>query len=408
MTFCSAGNICETRFENVAQQKISINGKPIPISSISEPSSSFLGGIPLVCHGVILNLKQTGGDTGSMLKLQIERPGLISPLLRSGAQQLIMEESNYTAHSWSRPPHHPWCLGPRVLRVLGPRPHMHTTNLTEPMTDHKAVEGTVNRILFRLDAGSDEDCRDIRVRLKCNSFKTPKISYSSANDTTQEGESSGVEPYQMPIFVQRSVNPAMKVVSESGFALPDGWEPRKDVGSDESHDVMTTISTYLGAGKSMLYPLDVYRPMDNPSLSSKDTESSVCSTSYEVIITYRQIRSGKGSSSESKEVGDEVMVMQSGSIEWSSPFTAEFAISNGPNKTFPCGVQHPSNMVPSQSSSVEPPASSANSELIAAEGERVHMRCSLQANGLGSESIAASVMRVATEVRRLSASMLNS
>ena len=133
-----AGNICESRFDIDSQQKISINGKPVPILSLSEASSSFIGGVPMVCHGIVLKLKN--GD--SSLKLQIDRPSLVSPLLRSGTQRSLMEESNYTAHSWSRPTFHPWCLGPRVLRVLGPRPYMHVTNLTHEL---KAVEGTVNR-----------------------------------------------------------------------------------------------------------------------------------------------------------------------------------------------------------------------------------------------------------------------
>ena len=124
-----AGNICESRFDNNgAQEKISIDGKPIAIANVPEASFSLLGGIPLACHGVVLTLKRATGDessSDSSLKLRIERPSFISPLLRSGTQRLVMEECNYTAHAWSRPAHHPWCLGPRVLRVLGPRPQMH-------------------------------------------------------------------------------------------------------------------------------------------------------------------------------------------------------------------------------------------------------------------------------------------
>jgi len=384
----AAGNICESRFES---QKISINGKPIPISSISEASSLFLGGIPLLCHGVCLILKQPGSSDSS-LKLQIERPRLISPLLRSGTQQLLMEESLYTAHSWSRPAHHPWCLGPRVLRVLGPRPQMHVTNLTESQTDCKAVEGTVNRIVLRLEAGSDEDCWDVRVRLKCKSSKKP-LSSESANDGMLEGGLIDVEPYRMPTFVHKSADPTIQIVTEIGVALPVGWEPRKDVGADESHDVTTPLSLHLRAGKSLLFPLDVFCPLDQ-SFTSSENDASTCSTSYEAIIMYRQVRAGKGTN-QSEEPGDQVLVMQSGSIEWISPFTAEFSQTNGSKNPFPCGIQHPSNTT--SQSSIEPP-SVGGTELVAAYGEHVQMRCSLEAKGIGS-NIAASILRVTNEVR---------
>ena len=144
----------------------------MPISSLSKASSSLLGGIPWVCTGVVLTFKHNESD--APIKLQIQCPGLFSPLLRSGALKYIMEECNYASHSWSRPVHHPLILGPRILRVLGPRPQMRVTNLTGPLTDCKLVMGTVNRILFRLDAGKDEDCWDLRVKVKSTSSKKPR------------------------------------------------------------------------------------------------------------------------------------------------------------------------------------------------------------------------------------------
>lgn len=379
----SAGNICESRFDN-EQQKININGKPISISSISESSSFFLGGVPLVCHGIVLTLKHDN----SSLKLQIDRPTLISPLLRSGVQQSMMEESNYTAHSWYRPAHHPWFLGPRVLRVLGPRPHMHVTNLTEPQTHGNAVEGTVNRIVLKLNAGIDEDCSDVRVRLKCTSSKTPRITSEQPTDATPTSPNDGsidVEPDRMPIFVRKSKDSSTKTVSEGGVTLPTGWSPREDVGTDESHDVTTLLSSHLEAGKSLLCPLDIFRPLDK-SFPTPESDAFTCSTSYEVVIMYKQVRAGKDSTN-SNDSCDKVMVMQSGSIEWITPFKAGFSQSKGP-KPFPCGIQHSSNML------LQPnPPSVMGNEIVIADGERVHMRCSLKANGLGS-SVTASLLDV--------------
>ncbi|KAL9179298.1 hypothetical protein ACHAXT_008588 [Thalassiosira profunda] len=370
----AAGNICESRFDvYAARRKISLNGKPVAIASVAEPSSAFLGGIPVTCHGIVLNLRQAGGANASSLTLRIERPRLASPLLRAGAPRLAMEECNYAAHAWARPAHHPWRLGPRVLRVLGPRPHMHATNLTEARTGGKAVEGTVNRIMWRLVAGGDEDCRDVRVRLKCSSVQGP------VEAAAAEGGAAGVEPRQMPIFVQKAAVSAAQHVTENGVALPDGWEPRKDVGTDESHDATTTICPHLGAGKSFLFPLDVFRGVD-PSLSS---QPGSCSTTYEVVIMYRQVRAGKEAAA-----GDEVMVVQSGSIEWISPFAAEFSLSNGLKRPFPCGIQHPSNTTTQ--------ATYDSSNIVAADGEKVLMRCSLAAKELGSHA-AARIVNVVNE-----------
>ena len=383
----SAGNICESRFDIDSQQKISINGKPIPILSASEASSSFIGGVPMVCHGIVLKLKS--GD--SSLKLQIDRPSLVSPLLRSGTQRSLMEESNYTAHSWSRPTFHPWCLGPRVLRVLGPRPYMHVTNLTDELTLGKAVEGTVNRIMLRLDAGRDEDCWDVRVRLKCNSYKKkPQSSElpTAEEATTPEYAALDVEPNRMPTFVQKAEDATTEVVTENGVSLPAGWEVRKDVGSDESHDVTTSLSPHIEAGKSLLCPLDIFRSLD----SSVKSDTFTCSTSYDVIITYRQVRAGKGLNKSDGSSGDQVMVMQSGIIEWITPFTAEFSQTNGHQRPYPCGIQHASNQVTAQSLP-EP-----SGELVVADGQQIQMKCSIKPNGLGP-NVAASILNVTNEVR---------
>jgi len=174
-------------------------------------------------------------------------------------------------------------------------------------------------------------------------------------------------------------------------ALPEGWEPREDVGTITSHEVTTTISPHLGAGKSLLVPLDAFRP-------NFPDDGTSCSTSYEVIIMYRQIRVGKETDASDKTAGDQVMVTQNGSIDWISPFTAEFSQTNGRNKPYPCGIQHLSNM-----STLSPPVEAASSarrrELIAADGERVQMRVSFKAKGLGV-NIAASILSVNNEIER--------
>ncbi|KAL7546228.1 hypothetical protein ACHAWF_009563 [Thalassiosira exigua] len=396
----AAGNVCESRFrDGDPGQKIGINGKPIALDGVPEASSRFLGGIPLTCKGVVLTLKPPrggGGDSpssssSSSLRLRIERPRLVSPLLRTGTQGLAMEECNFAAHAWSRPDCHPWSLGPRVLRVLGPRPRMTVTNLTEAATGGRAVEGTVNRIALRLAAGDDEECWDVRVRLRCESAIRLPTDGPTPDD---EGMAAAVvEPGRTPTFVRRSSDPAARIVAEGGVALPPGWEPRNDaVGMNESHDASTAVCTHLGAGNSLILPLDVFRPLDPSSPSQQEGDAGICSTTYEAIVTYRQVRTGKGRTKQC-ERGDEVTVVHCWSLTWVLPFAADFSLTNGPGKPYPGGIQHASNMV---TRSLQEPLSLSGKELIAADGEYVLMRCSLEAMGFGS-NVAASIVRVTNE-----------
>uniref|UniRef100_A0A7S2LZA6 Trafficking protein particle complex subunit 11 domain-containing protein n=1 Tax=Skeletonema marinoi TaxID=267567 RepID=A0A7S2LZA6_9STRA len=379
----AAGNICES-----LQEKVTLNGKPVPISSLPESSASFLGGIPFVCHGVEMELGSPGGNTSSQsnMRLRVEKSLLLTPLGRSGNQQLQMEECGYMAHAWSRPDHQLWCLGPRCLRILGPRPQMDITNLTEPHTNGIAIEGTVNRIMFQLQAGADVDCRGVRLSIRCRN-SSGATSSDAADDLTSEGVTP-VEPGRSPFFVKRSDNDnSSQVDEEDNTPLPKGWEPRKDVSVDESSVTSSVIAPHLEAGKSMLLPLDLFRPLHQ---TGDSPESDSCMTSYEITISYRQVRTIKGIS-QSSDLGDQVVVIRSGTVTWISPFTAEFSPINGNQKNFPCGIKHSSNMV--QSASNDP---SISSPLIAADGERIRMRCHLKAKELGSK-VAANIEHILNE-----------
>ncbi|KAL3810529.1 hypothetical protein ACHAXA_006537, partial [Cyclostephanos tholiformis] len=381
----AAGNICESRFENLVQQNMRINGEPIDFASISEASPLFHGGVPFVCYGVVLTLERAGSNAS--LKIRIESPYLISPLRRSGTQRSLMEETNYTSFSWFRPAHHPWCLGPRVLRLLGPRPRMTVTNITGPLTDFRAVKGTVNRILLHLKAGIDVSCWDVRVSIKCTTLKKVELATNSALKVG----SINVEPQLNPTFVHRASDPAVKIVTENGVALPSGWEPRKDVGSDESHSPTTSVSPHIGARKSFLFPLDIFYPLDQSLPFKCDAYTS--STSYEVTFTYRQVRSGKRTN-KTNDPGDHVVVMLSGIIDWISPLTGEFFPCQGPMKLFPCGIQNSSNM---RLEASPEPTSAVGKELIAADGDSIRMRCSLEPSNIGC-NVAAAILRVTNKV----------
>lgn len=376
------GNLCGS-----LQEKVILNGKPVPISSLPESSKSFLGGIPFVCHGVEMKL---GGSTPSVdtMRLRVEKSFLLSPLGRSGNQKLQMEECRYMAHAWSRPDHQLWCLGPRCLRILGPRPLMDISNLTDPHTNGIAIEGTVNRLMFKLQAGADVDCRGVRLSIRCRN-SSGATSSEVAEDPASEGVTS-VEPDRIAFFVKRSDNDnASRADEENKTHIPKGWEQRSDVYIDESNVTSSVIAPHLEAGKSMLLPLDLFRPLHQ---AGDSTENESCTTSYEIIISYRQVRTITGIS-QSGDLGDQVVVGRSGTVTWISPFTAEFSPITGNQKTFPCGIRHPFNMVQSASND-----SSISSQLIAADGERIRMRCHLKANALGN-TVAANIEHVLNEVR---------
>ncbi|KAL7518224.1 hypothetical protein ACHAWX_003072, partial [Stephanocyclus meneghinianus] len=384
----AAGNICKARWTGESNN-ITLDGKSVAVSDLSGEIVSFFGGVPLVCHGLTMMLKPSSNSSKSLLKLRIDRQRLISPLGRTDALQYLIEECNYMAHSWSRPAHHPLHLGPRCLRVLGPRPHMEVTNLSDPVTGGDAIEGTVNRIIFQLRAGDAYDCWDVTLRLRC-SGRCEKITPSLV-DVASEGEAEEAEPDNQSLFVKTSLDAGTKFSTDEGIALPQGWEPRSDVIVDESHDASTLVATQLKAGKCMLLPLDLFRPLNISSDNESDTNA--ISTSYEVILTFREVRVKDGDC-DSAQSGNQVMVVHRGSVNWIKPFSADFTIVDD-QKSFPGGVKHTSNMtnfVPSPSSRTD-----EESDIISADGERVRMRFVLRTKGLGS-TVAANVQSVVNEI----------
>jgi hypothetical protein len=56
-------------------------------------------------------------------------------------------------------------------------------------------------------------------------------------------QESSKKSHTNAIFVQIATNTTVKTVTEIGGALPDGWEPRQDVGADEFHNTATLVSS---------------------------------------------------------------------------------------------------------------------------------------------------------------------
>jgi len=380
----AAGSICNSRFEN-ERQPITLTGKPVTLSSLDEKTQLFLGGVPLVCYGMKLSLKHASidGDTNinSSLRLVIDRQHVLSPLGRSGAQRLIMEESNYLSYSWSRSKHHPWSLGPQCLRVHGPRPLLEVTNLSEKVTSGRGIRGTVNRMVFKLKAGADEDCRDVRVWLRCRSTKLVAANESMGEIQQTEEGPNNIEQNLTPLFVQKASDPSSTCTTEDGVKLPQGWEPRRDVARNDSNETSSPIVPHLESGKSTLLALDLFCPLsETPIPAGSPTEVNTFSTSFEVIIEYKQTRGRKVVNDES---GDHVMVMHNGTLTWIPPFAADFFLTNGNQKPFPGGYQHQSNVL---TKSALKNSAIDEFEMVAADGEQVRMRCVVETQGLGTES----------------------
>ena len=387
----AAGGLSAPREAGSGIEGLAVTGKSVPLSQVPAdcPPSLFFGGVPLVCHGVILTLvvpDAAGATSLSPVRLEISSPSLLSPLGRTGQQALAMEESNFTSHAWSRPRHHPLSLGPRVLRVLAPRPAMAVADLSAEVTGGRAVEGTVNRTVLRLTAGVE--CQDVRVALRCTSGR-------AGDGDALDGVA--VEPGLLPTFV-REETPGVGPPAMSGLVVPPrGWVPRTDVCADGGPDKSSPLTPLLGAGESALLPLDIYCPPDMPwEDGGIDKRGRV--TKYEVIIKYRQCRLGRVGAE-----GDDVAVVHAGTIEWVRPFSANFIPEPvGPKGSFPGGIVHASNSVGKDSGSPEKKAiSSSEGELVAVANQSVRVRCILEPTCLGANVAAARVQSVTNEVSPL-------
>jgi hypothetical protein len=220
------------------------------------------------------------------------------------------------------------------------------------------------------------------MRLRCSSRR------EKADGVAVETESEDVESDNRSVFVQRSLDTSAKMSTADGICLPMGWEPRQDLISDESHDVSSTVAPALEAGKCLMLPLDVFRPLD--VLPYNLSETSHVSTLYELILTFREVRTDVAKDADST-TGNQVMVIQRGNIKWMKPFCGDFVVIEGNQKAFPCGVQHESN------SSNASTTSRNKTEIISADGESIRMRFILKTNGLGG-NVAAGVNHVINEV----------
>ncbi len=315
-----------------------------------------------------------------------------NPVPPTNVKRTPFEEENYLSSAWGR------SLGPLVpiglncLRVLPPHADMTVINLTEAYTGGKALEGTVNRMLIKLTAGSAEECRNVSVRLSVSSCLVSttggitKITGKGSGDAENDSWIHPTNPKARTPVLVREDNSAVKQMTNFGYETPKGWTPVSGVCEGEEHTDYALLKAKLSAGDSAYAVVDIFRPSPG-ALTIEDTfehgedlekltyERSICQSDIDVSIQYEQKRIVPGTTPEQEL--DTVVLSLTVPLVWSPPLAASFSPSK--KTTQPSGNRHPSNSIMGSSIGSE-------SELVLIDGERVTTRCTLEAaaadNGL--------------------------
>lgn len=355
----------------------------------------------------------------TLIELTIEKKKMRTA---ANIKRTPFEEENYIASAWSRPQHLPFSRGPRSLRVLGPQPELVITNVTDAMTNGKALEGTVNRILLKLQAGPEEYCSDLNLAVSCFSVLiTPSGSTKrlvSKDELSKEAENS-VDMRnpccRTPILVKPAKwDGGQPVSTDLGYDLPARWQA---AGSGQTDNAANIPS--LKGGESSFVHLDFFRPaayaqrqvISADGIIEDDDlgDLSLCKTDFYVTLTYRQKRPSaqnkkqtrtrrltrtrpvmtsttKENAGEASEntfpnqqmddvaneiLSDKVSLEFMGSIVWNPPIAAKF--TPGASKGYPSGSRHPSNTLIDGV-----PRANTSEEYVLVDGDRVSTRCSLQ------------------------------
>ena len=262
--------------------------------------------------------------------------------LNSNVNKRRYEDDNYVMTSNVQAGDNPRFIGPMCLQLATPRPEIRLENVTGKQTASKAMDGTVNRIYFKIKAGEDEICKNLK--LVFSSFSNTHFSHAAYHrEATLVLEQSGKED-----------------------GLPVGWRRRT---LEES----TTVCTHLGPSQTHLFYFDVYRPMPSTEIGISDLAADICVSEYKFELSYEQSRLKQGVAGFE---GENVKFVYASKLEWSSPFTAKFSQGNGlAKKSFPCGSQHPMNKVLNESQ----PEPLVDNEFYLVDEEKISLTCTLRA-----------------------------
>lgn len=380
----------------------------------------YLGGKPLLCDGIHIvfypvqaEASSSGSEAVTFIELTIEKK---SSRTAANIKRTPFEEENYIASAWSRPSNLPLSRGPRSIRVLAPHAQLIVTNITEEITKGKALEGTINRILFKLQAGSHERCFDVNISVTCFSvLVTPNgatirlVSKQALEAETENSYDMETPCFRTPTIVSLSGTTGSETNSSGyGYDLPKGWS---SAGSGQGYNYKCPDP--IKEGEACFVPLDLFRPATVNSshtefLASDESipieelaDFCLCKTDFYMTITYKQERlsavkqkivrrsvrrrpqvttkvnvdsdqdqkdSLEGCEIQSEESGfDEVSLERAGTLFWASPLTATFRQETRSGNISANTIQ--SNRVD---------GSNSGDELVLYDGESTTAHCTLQ------------------------------
>ena len=322
------------------------------------------------------------------IELTIEKK---RPKTPANVKRAPFEEDNYLASAWSKPLHLPLPSGPRCLRVQGPSSGMEITNLTNSVSDGRAIEGTVNRICLKLQAGNEEVCSEIKFKVTCSTtivMEDGTTKTLSAEEST-EGNTIPMKNAGSRTPVLVAVSPQSKSTSSTdyGFDIPVGWEQVGGSGQEDD-DSFKPHTQSLACGETTYAFFELYRP--TALTPGGAVPASICQTDFEVTVSYRQEREGKERDSINEKKGTDDSIISevvaqkfSGSVLWTPPIVASF--QRGSRNSTPSGSRHPSNLTDDD----RPSDTSVFTEIPVVDGETVSIRSTLEANpildGVGFE-----------------------
>jgi len=345
-----------------------------------------LGGKTLRCEGIILTFSVVSpAASDTFIKLAIEAKQPDAP---PNTKRTSFDENNYVSTAWKRPPSLALSKGPRSLRLLSPIAGMSVTNLTEEVTNGKALEGTVNRIVLKLKAADNESCENVVIRATSSSVlttaddKEKPISLPDGETGSEEVEDMMNPRVRAPVLVKP--DPSSKTfMTDFGYILPNGWALAYD-GNEEDGGYSINVPT-IKAGEEMYACFDVYRPTSEPVKSHSKGNASIvedmtklndckCETEINVSIRYdQQIIGDDTSASRDDTPNNSVSFDHDIAVLWSSPVSVGF--SSNAKEAYPSGNQHPSNIVRDD---VSP--SDTGKELILIDGGNVFTKGILEPN----------------------------
>lgn len=313
-------------------------------SSHSGPKPS--GGLVVCCLSATLKITKITAPTYSEDPITITLPNVHRGSFPSDTgnnngetKRVSLDEDNFIYSAWSRPNCFSMGRGPRCLRILRAQALMRVIDLTSEEVNNKAMEGTINRYLLKLESDQFEKCLNVRMRVSCASWLDTDIDDDNSDD--QESQKEKSIPSRLPLIVTNLPTSRKSVHIKE---LP-GW---REMGRDgeERIDEWIELKDCIQRGSCILANVDLYRPLS----STQQASDFNCKTRFTVDIAYDQIRLDQ---LEEKQEPTQVISTYQNTVTWCCPFSAKFGILPTKGSSLPSGSRHPANFVGNDELSAE-------------------------------------------------------